>query len=185
MIHLGTKTLETERLILRKINQNDYKQAYANWCSRDAVARYVIWEVHKNESETKELFDNWIKQYEDNDTYRWIIEYKENHEVIGTIDVSKKFIDFDTCEIGYCMSDDYWNKGIMTEALKAVIKYLFEECKAETICADYLEYNPASGKVMKKAGMKYEGIQRKRVLDKDGRRNDLISCSILKEEYFK
>ena len=161
----------------------NYVKAYANWCSRDAVARYVVWEKHKNELETKELFDYWIKQYDDNDTYRWIIEYKENHEVIGTIDVAKKFIMFDTCEIGYCMSDDYWNKGIMTETLKAVIKYLFEECQAETICADYLELNPASGKVMEIAGMKYEGIQRKRVLDKDGIRNDLISCSILKDEY--
>ena len=184
MLNLGTKTLETDRLILRRINEEDYKQAYLNWCSSDNVARYVVWEKHKNELETKELFDNWIEEYKDDNTYRWIIEYRETNEVIGTIDVSKKFLQFGTCSIGYCMSEKYWNKGIMTEALKRVIKYLFEECQAETICADHLEKNPASGKVMQKAGMTYEGIQRKRILDKDNIRNDLLSYSILKEEYF-
>ena len=79
MIHLGTKTLETERLILRRINENDYIKAYKNWCSHDIVTKYVMWSKHKNELETKELFDNWIKEYEENDTYRWIIECKENN----------------------------------------------------------------------------------------------------------
>lgn len=183
MINLGTKTLETDRLILRRINENDYKQAYENWCSHEIVTKYVIWNKHKDELETKELFDRWIKEYEDDTTYKWIIELKENHEVIGTIDGSKKFLQFSTISIGYCMSDKYWNRGIMTEALSRVIKYLFVECQAETIWAEYAENNPASGRVMEKAGMKYEGKQRKRIIDKDGIRNNLITYSILRDEY--
>ena len=183
MKNIGTKTLDTDRLILRRINEHDYKQAYKNWCSHEEVTKYVIWSKHKDELETKELFDNWIKDYESNTTYRWIIELKENHEVIGTITASKKFIEFGTVSIGYCMSDDYWNRGIMTEALTRVIEFFFEECNADIICAEYLENNPASGKVMIKSGMKYDGIERKRVLDKNGKRNDLIVYSILREEY--
>ena len=72
-----------------------------------------------------------------------------------------------------------------TEALKAVIKYLFEECDAEVIYADFMKNNPGSGKVMEKSGMTFEGYLRGRVLDKDGFRNDLGVCSITKEEYFK
>ena len=105
-------------------------------------------------------------------------------ELIGTIDVSKKYLDFDTCEIGYCYSDKFWGLGYGTESLKAVIKYLFEETEAEVIFAEHLERNPASGKVMKKAGMIYEGRQRGRIVDKEGIRNDLLSYSITKEEYF-
>ena len=75
--------------------------------------------------------------------------------------------------------------GYATEALKAVIKFLFEECEAEVIFADHLSNNPASGKVMEKSGMKYEGRLRGRMIDKEGKRNDLLSYSIIKDEYFK
>jgi len=72
----------------------------------------------------------------------------------------------------------------MTEATNEVIRYLFEECEADTIWAEYLENNKASGKVMEKVGMKYEGILRSRILDKNNKRNDLLVYSILKDEYF-
>lgn len=184
MKNLGTKKLETNRLILRKINKTDYKQAYKNWCNSDKVEKYVTWSKHDNETITKELYDKWILEYDDKETYRWIIELKANKEVIGTIGVSKKFLAHSTCELGYCLGDKYWNQGIMTEAVKRVIKFLFEECEAKTIWAEYLENNPASGKVMVKAGMTYEGILRKRVTDKEGKRNDLIVYSILENEYY-
>ena len=184
MNNLGTKRLETDRLILRKIDKEDYKQAYENWCSKEEVTKYVTWSKHLDENITKELYDKWILEYADNETYRWIIELKENNEVIGTIGVSKKFLEYSTCELGYCLSDKYWNRGIMTEAVKRVIKFLFEDCEAKTVWAEFLENNPASGKVMQKAGMKYEGILRKRVVDKEGKRNDLLVYSILESEYF-
>ena len=75
-------------------------------------------------------------------------------------------------------------KDDATEALKAVIKFLFEECDTDTIYASYLSNNPASGKVMKKAGMIYEGMLRSRIIDKDNIRNDLGYYSVTKDEYF-
>lgn len=185
MNNLGTKKLETERLILRRIEQDDYKQAYENWCSRERVSKYVLWSKHDNLNVTKNLYDKWISEYDDKETYRWIIKFKENKKAIGMIGVSKKFLAYSTCELGYCLSDDYWNKGIMTEAIKRVIKFLFEECSAKTIWAEFLENNPASGRVMEKAGMKYEGFLRKRVVDKERNRNDLLVYSILENEYYE
>lgn len=111
MKNLGTKTLETDRLILRKINENDYKQAFKNWCNSDKVVKYVTWEKHENELVTKTLFDTWITEYDDLTTYRWIIELKETNEVIGMIDVPKKKISHSTYELGYCLGEKYWNKG--------------------------------------------------------------------------
>ena len=183
MKYLGTKTLETKRLILRKVKENDYKDAFKNWCNSDQVDKYVTWTKHTNEEETKILYTKWIEEY-DEKTYRWVIELKETNEIIGTIDVSKKFLSFGTCELGYCLSDKYWNQGIMTEAASEVIRFLFEECEANTIWAEFLENNPASGKVMEKVGMTYEGRLRSRIFDKTDKRNDLLVYSILKEEYY-
>ena len=182
MKNLGTKRLETDRLILRKAKSDDYKDAFKNWGNSNLVDKYVTWTKHKNINVTKELYDEWINEYDDK-TYRWIIEDKKSHEAIGMIGLSKKFLSSSTCEVAYCLGDKFWNKGIMSEALKEVIRFLFLECDAKTIWAEFLENNPASGKVMEKVGMKYEGTLRKRVVDKDGIRNDLLVYSILSDEY--
>ena len=177
MKNIGTKKIETDRLILRRLTKSDAKDAYNNWCSSDVVPKDI--------SETEELFSNWEKEYEELNTYRWIVEIKDTKDVIGTIDVlSKKDIQYGTCEIGYCYGERFWGMGYATETLKAVIKFLFEECDADVVFAEYMSNNPASGKVMSKSGMTYEGIQRSRMIDKDGIRNDLGSYSITKEEYF-
>jgi len=184
MKYIGTKTLETERLILRRVTVNDAKQAYINWCSSEEVSKYVMWTKHKDVNETIELYKKWELDYEDLSTYRWIVELKNTKEVIGTIDVpSKKYMPYDVCEIGYCYGEKFWGNGYATEALKRVIKFLFEECEVEVVFADYMSNNPASGKVMEKAGMKYEGFLRGRIVDKASVRNDLHYYSILKDEY--
>ena len=184
MKYLGTKTIETDRLILRKIKIEDIPIAYDNWCKSDNN-KYVLYEKHENIDVTKKLFKTWIDLYDDPKTFRWMVELKENHNLYGIIDVSNKFIKYGTCEIGYCYAEKYWNKGYGTEALKAVIQYLFEKCDADTICAEHMEKNIASGRVMQKAGMKFDGRTRSRVVDKNGKRNDLLCYSILKDEYFK
>lgn len=184
MKYLGTKKLEADRLILRKIVLNDAYVAYKNWCNSDLVDKYVLWKKHTSVDITLNQYQKWIDEYDDDKTFRWIVELKSNHDLIGTIDVSKRFINFGSCEIGYCYSDKYWNNGYATEALKAVIKYLFEECDADVVNAEFMENNPASGRVMEKAGLMYEGKIRSRVIDKNGLRNDLLNYSITKEEYF-
>ena len=186
MKHIGTKELGTKDLILRKVTKEDAKNAYYNWCSSEVVSKYVTWTKHKNQEETEKLYEMWEKEYEDLTTYRWIVEERKTKEVIGTIDIpSKKWLLYDTCEIGYCYGEKYWNKGYATQALKRVVEFLFEEVEAEVIFADHMSNNPASGCVMKKSGMKYDGTLRGRIIDKDGVRNDLVSYSITKEEYFK
>ena len=185
MKFLGTKDLETTRLLLRKIKLEDAYQAYNNWCNSNQVDKYVLWKKHENVEVTLNQYAKWLEEYKDPKTFRWIVELKNTHEVIGTIDVAKKFINFGSCEIGYCYGEKYWNNGYATEALKAVIKFLFEECEADLINAEFMSNNPASGKVMAKAGMKYEGTLRSRVIDKDNLRNDLLSYSITKDEYLK
>ena len=184
MKFLGSKKIETQRLILRKVKNEDAQIAFNNWCNSDAVDKYVLWKKHPSVETTIEQYEKWIEEYNDEKTFRWIVELKDTHDLIGTIDVSKRFIKHGSCEIGYCYSDKYWNNGYATEALKAVIKYLFEECEADLVNAEFMENNPASGKVMEKSGMKFEGRLRSRVIDKNNRRNDLLCYSITRDEYY-
>lgn len=184
MKYIGTKELETERLILRKVKKEDAEQAYQNWCNSSEVSKYVLWEKHNSIDITKKLYEFWENEYENLNVYRWIVQTKDTNELIGTIDVSPKgLIKYGACEIGYCYGEKYWGNGYATEALKAVIKFLFEECDANVVFAEHMSNNTASGKVMQKAGMKYEGVLRNRIIDKDNNLNDLISYSITKEEY--
>ena len=185
MKFIGTKTLETERLILRKIKIEDAYIAYKNWCNSDKVDKYVLWKKHSNVEVTLKQYAKWIEEYEKLKTYRWIVELKDTKDLIGTIDVSNRFLNFGSCEIGYCYSDKYWNNGYATEALNRVMKFLFEECDADLINAEFMENNPASGRVMEKVGMQYEGTLRSRVIDKNNIRNDLLNYSITREEYFE
>ena len=84
---------------------------------------------------------------------------------------------------GYCIGEKWWNQGITSEALKEVIRFFFEEVKANRICACHDINNPNSGKVMIKCNMKYEGTLRQAVRRGTGELSDLSYYSILKEEY--
>lgn len=186
MKHIGTKNIETERLLLRRFKLEDAQKMYDNWASNPNVAKYVTWEAHKDVNETKALLEEWVEKYDSLETYKWVAELKDTKEIIGSIDVvSKTFLPYGVCEIGYCYGEDFWGKGYGTECLKAVIRYLFEECDADVICAGHLSQNPGSGKVMIKSGLTYEGTQRGRFVDSDGIRNDLLTYSLTKEEYEK
>lgn len=167
MNNLGTVTLETERLILRKVTVDDCEVAFKNWTSDPLVSRYVTWDTHENVGVTKELFTIWENDYNLDHKYRWVVYVKELDTIIGTIDVVHQSIKEKTCEIGYCYGSKFWGHGYATEALKKVMDFLFNEVGFYLIEARHLVNNPASGRVMEKAGMKYEATLRDRFVDKE------------------
>lgn len=180
---VGTQTIKTSRLILRKITLSDAEDMFQNWASDEEVARYVTWRAHEDISITKKVIESWVEKQSNNDFFAWCIEWKENHQVIGTIDVVSLSSEFETAEIGYCMSQKYWGKGIMTEALIAVEDFLFVEVQLNRIEAKHDTENPASGKVMLKSGMQFEGIKRQAAKDNMGNYCDLATYAILKSDW--
>lgn len=162
MTHIGTRYIETERLILRRFELSDARAMYDNWASDGEVTKYLTWPTHADVSVTERILGEWVPQYEENNCYRWAITVKKNGpEPIGSIDVCHWRGDGDVPEIGYCMGRRWWHMGIMTEALGAVIDFLFERVGVPRIVARHDVNNPHSGGVMRKCGMKFEGIQEK------------------------
>ncbi|NLP35288.1 MAG: GNAT family N-acetyltransferase [Clostridiales bacterium] len=175
LLHKGTNSIETRRLLLRKFEKNDAKDMFHNWAGDIEVCKYLSWGPHKNIGVTQMRIDSWINQYDYEDTYIWAIEYKNVNQAIGSISVEMNDDRTLSCEIGYCLSKEYWNRGIMTEALRVVMHYLHYEIGYEKIVAKHDILNPASGKVMQKAGMEFE-----KVLYQTSRRRDgtLCDCAV-------
>jgi len=157
MNHKGTITLQTDRLILRQFITDEYEKIFNNYCCDSRITKYMTWEPHKNSLQTKELVSNWVASYNDLEFYQWQIVLKENKEPVGSISVVNIDKELKQMELGYCIAYNEWNKGFVTEAVLAVIKYLFEEINVSSIVAKHDSRNIASGKVMQKCNMIYYG----------------------------
>jgi [ribosomal protein S5]-alanine N-acetyltransferase len=175
--------IETKRLRLRKLSMRDAGDVY-EYASEPQVAEHVTWEHHRNISDSMHFLRIMIQQYDEGTPSPWGIIYKEIGKLVGTIGFHVWSPQNSYAEVGYALSKDYWNKGIMTEAYSEVIKFGFERMKLNRIEATCKLANTASEKVMLKCGMTYEGIMRKKLFAK-GDFHDLKLYSLLKSDWQK
>ena len=183
MNHLGAKTIETERLILRTFRPEDAEPMYNNWANDPEVTKFLTWQPHKNVEATREVISRWIKEAEDPENYQWAIVLKELGEPIGSISVVALVNERDIVSIGYCIGRKWWHQGITSEAFEAVIRFMFDEVGVNRLEARHNVNNPNSGGVMKKCGLTYEGTLRQAASDNTGVTIDLCVYSILRSEY--
>ena len=182
MQNKGTRTLETDRLILRQFRPEDAEHMFKNWASDVKVSEFLTWPPHADVEVTKTVVNGWVKRYSDMAYYNWVMELKSEKNIIGNISVIKLDEKIEAAEVGYCMGTNWWGQSIMPEALKAVIAYLFGEVGLNRVAACHDSNNPNSGKVMRKAGMKLEGTLRKAAVNKHGI-YDKVWYSILRDEW--
>lgn len=180
--HKGTNIIETERLILRPFRSSDAEYMFRNWASDREVTKFLTWNAHRSLSDSENVINMWTAEYNDNSRYNWAIVLKELGEPIGGIDVVRIYENTGAAEIGYDIGREWWNKGIMTEAFRAVIPYLFD-IGFNQIRACHAVKNPASGRVMEKSGLTYEGTLRRFFRANSGELLDISYYSILREEY--
>jgi len=158
LTHKGTQTIETSRLILRRAIREDAEPMFRNWASDPEVTKFLTWPTHDSVTVSEMVIGSWLQEYEKESYYQWMIVLKELGEPIGSISVVRQNDRVEEAEIGYCIGSHWWHRGIVAEALTAVIKYLFEEVGMNRITARHDPNNPNSGRVMRKCGMQYEGI---------------------------
>lgn len=181
LIHKGTQELCTKKIKLRKFSLSDAACMYKNYATDQRVTKFLSWKPYENIKDIETFLIEIISQYACRDVYHWAIEV--NNEIIGsisTISIDEKNCN---CEIGYCIGYDYWNKGITSEALFTVMNFLFNEVGMHRITAKHDADNQASGKVMQKCNMTYEGKLREHYLRHDGTYSDSLVYGILKNEF--
>lgn len=174
--------LETERLILRKLTAADIDDIF-EYASQHDTTIYLPWETHKSKDDSFEFLKMTDEKFISTDNINWGVELKSEKKIIGSIEI-RKWNDINRCgDIGYALSPLYWNRGIMTEALKRIIRFAFDELYLNRVEAHCDGNNTGSYRVMEKAGMKYEGTHRQKVFVK-GKFVNMKFYSMLKSEYF-
>lgn len=183
MQNLGSKVLKTQRLTLRPFREDDAEAMFENWASDPEVTKFLTWTPHKNVEETRSLLKLWEEEGKRTDVYHWAIEL--NGELIGDVNIMAVNEKNERGVTGYCLAKKHWGKGIMTEAYAEVLRFLFEEVGFHRIESSHAVQNPASGRVMEKCGLVYEGTFRKEFrLPSTGEWADIVHRAILREDYF-
>ncbi len=183
MKHLGTVTLETERLILRRYVPEDADAMFHNWVNDPDVTRYLTWQPHGSIELTRKINLSDVSKYDNPSHYQWAVVLKSLNEPIGGINVVEINETCNSVGVAYRIGKAWWHRGFASEALSCVIKFLFEQVGATRIEARYDTRNPNSGAVMRKCGMSYEGTLRQSGCNNQGI-YDAACYAILAEDYF-
>mgnify|MGYP000849087845 CR=1 FL=1 len=174
------KTMETERLILQDWSEGDADDLY-EYAKNPNVGPHGGWKPHESREESLEIIKTlFLGKYD-----CWAIVYKENGKVIGTIgyEPDTKRPNIACKELGYAIGEEYWGKGLMTEAAKAVIRHGFEELGLDMISVYRNPANTRSGRVIEKCGFTYEGTLRMANKIYDGTIRDVACYSMTKDEF--
>lgn len=148
--------LETERLILRPFTQADLYD-FNEYASVEGVGEMAGWKHHESLEKSQMILHSFIDEDK-----TFAIVFKETGKVIGSLGVEKygledaltEFYGYKGREIGYVLSKDFWGKGIMPEAVKAVIDYLFNTLKLDFLLCGFYDFNSRSKRVQEKCGFK-------------------------------
>ena len=155
-INISNVILETDRLILRAWEITDLDDFF-EYASVEGVGEKAGWEHHKSKDKSLEILKMFIEEKK-----VFAIVLKENQKVIGSIGIEELSEELDKDldnllgrELGYVLNKDYWNKGIMKEAVSKVVDYCFNTLKLNFLMASYFNHNIASKKVLEKLNFKF------------------------------
>jgi [ribosomal protein S5]-alanine N-acetyltransferase len=153
MKHLGTENLETERLLLRKNQEQDFLAAI-NILKDDDIRRwYANCRMGENTERDLYFLNKQLENYRNLDFYRWSIIKKEDNKFLGMISIVDKEGHDDIKDIGWYITREEQGKGYAYEAAREVLRYLFEKVELNGIETCAAIHNPASFKLMEKLGM--------------------------------
>lgn len=189
LTHIGTDTIKTERLILRKFKISDDEAMLKYWIADEKIQSLYSEPVYTTKAEVDELLEKYINSYQKNDYYRWAIIEKNSGECIGQIayflvDSKNNFAEIEYC-IGsdfQCIGSDFQCKGYATEATKAVIQYGFNKINLHKVQICTKTINKPSKRVIEKCGFTYEGTLRD-YFYMDGEYVGRLYFSMLKSEF--
>ena len=172
--------LESKRLYFRAIKRSDLDDIY-EYSANPKTSQYLLWNPHRNISETREFIEIVLAKYKSGDYNDWAIVYKKTGKMIGTCGFTRIDEDNNVVEIGYVLNPDFWGIGLATEAVERILEFAFDVMDVNRVEAKFMFGNDASLAVMKKVGMRLEGYQRDAMFVK-GKYRTIGIASILKRE---
>ena len=173
--------LETRRLVLRQLRATDVDDIF-EYASDPEVSRYTLWDTHKTLDETRVFLSYIIEQHRRGEGMVWAVTQRGTGKMIGTCGFGSFKHPRSRAELGFALSRRFWNQGLTTEAVAAVLGFIFGELKLNRVEARCDVENLASARVLEKSGMKYEGILRQHA-GVQGKFRDLKLYSVLREEW--
>lgn len=173
------QVIETNRLILRGFLPTDLNDFF-EYAKNLKVGPMAGWKPHDTLEESQQILKSFVESSE-----VWAIVLKEDNKVIGSIGLHKdRKRDIENCRmLGYVLSEEYWGKSLMLEAVHSVLNHAFNMLNLELVSVYHYPFNKQSASVIKNAGFKYEGLQRQSTLRYDGVKLDSTLYSMTKDEY--
>jgi ribosomal-protein-alanine N-acetyltransferase len=177
------QTLRTARLALRPIGVADARDIFA-YCSDPVVTRYVPWPTHRSIEDAMDFVQRRMRATEAGPVLHWGISEGEGKPMIGSIGIGGVSDEHFSGELGYVLARKYWGRGLMTEAVRMVIDAAFRYTPLNRIEARCVVSNRASGRVLEKSGMRFEGVLREVNYFK-GAFLDLQSWAMLRRDWME
>lgn len=173
--------LDGERLVLRGMTIDDAKDVQRLAGDERIAATTALIPHPYPDGAAEEWISTHEAEFKAGRSVVWAITLRKTGELLGAMGLIIK-VEHERAEIGYWIGVPFWNMGYVTEAARLTLRYGFEQRGLSRIFAHHFENNPASGRVMQKLGMTYEGTLRKHIKKWD-RLLDCPHYGILREEY--
>jgi RimJ/RimL family protein N-acetyltransferase len=150
--------IQTDRLCLRRALVEDAEAIFATYGRDLQVTKYLAWKPTGKVDDTRSHLRASVLAWEEGRAFQWVILQKKGRRLLGAVGVR---VDGHKLELGYVLGKKFWGKGYMTEAVKAIVDWALKEEDVYRIWAVCDIDNPASARVMEKAGLKLEGVLRR------------------------
>jgi ribosomal-protein-alanine N-acetyltransferase len=175
--------LESENIVLKKVEETDLEELFSIY-SNDNVFKYCGIIPKKNKETVKSMIGHFERDYNKKSRIKWGVYYKnDNMKLVGIIEVFDINQKINMVTIGYFLAEAYWGKGIATESLKILVRYLFENVEVNRIQAEVMPNNNESIKVLIKNGFIKEGTLRQASLWSGKGVVDLEVYGLLYQDY--
>ena len=189
------QAIQTRRLLLRQIRESD-AEALFHYYKNPNVTQYLDWGGPASVPGAVRIIREWNEAYERRNFIRWGVTIKGEEQMIGTVVIHTKEQNApyglfthpiaEVVSIGYELSEAYWNQGIATEAVEAVIRFVFRYISTPRIQAYVEPENKYSLQLLKRMGMREEGLLRSYLYDDKTRSfNDILMLALLREDYHR
>ena len=160
MIH-ATESFTTEQLVLRRAQLTDAAAIFSEYAQDVEVTKYLIWRPHQQITETIEFLTGCLARWESGEEWSWVITPKGNDRAIGMVSCRMRG---HAVDLGYVLARPYWNRGYVTESVRAVAAWALSLESIFRVWAVCDTENPRSARVLEKAGMTREGVLRRWIL---------------------